>query len=49
MILSFCISPNVKHLSFKDLVYVFDRKHRFYKKKNPKDFSFKTRESGSKR
>ena len=29
MILSFCISPNVKHLSYKYLIYTIDRKHRF--------------------
>ena len=32
MILSFCVSPNVKHLSYKNLVYTFDRKHRFYER-----------------
>ena len=27
------LSQNVKHLSYKDLAYTFDRKHRFYERK----------------
>ena len=40
MILSFCISPNVKHLSYKDLIYTFDRKHRFCGRSEQIYFSF---------